>query len=167
MALLFVLNCVPVTLAETVVGQYEIPLSQATTPESAVNACLASWYINGTIVNPGEVFSFNQTVGERLPERLFVMAPIASRSKYKVYDYGGGICMTAGILHQAVINSGLQVMERHNHVTAVNYLPTGQDAAVTWGVQDYRFRNTSVNPVRIHVETYDSVLRIQLIQASY
>jgi vancomycin resistance protein YoaR len=59
--------------------------------------------------------------------------------------------MTASILHQAVKNAGLKVVERHNHVTKVNYLPPGEDAAITWGVQDFRFKNTLKNPVRINV----------------
>ncbi len=70
--------------------------------------------------------------------------------------------MTASILHQAVKNAGLEVIERHNHVTEVNYLPLGEDAAITWGVEDYRFKNTLNNPVRINVIFTDYSLRIEI-----
>ncbi|HQA59277.1 MAG TPA: VanW family protein [Acetivibrio sp.] len=145
-----------------VIGQYEIPFSQATTPESAINACIAGMYLNQTVIDPGEVFSFNRTIGIRTPERYFIPAPIASLSKTPIYKYGGGICMTASILHQAVKNAGLEVIERHNHVTEVNYLPLGEDAAITWGVEDYRFKNTLNNPVRINVIFTDYSLRIEI-----
>lgn len=147
-----------------VIGQYEVPLSQATTPESAINACLAGMYINQTVTYPGEIFSFNRTVGKRLPQRSFIPAPIASLSKTPIYKYGGGVCMTAGILHQAVKNAGLEVVERHNHVTEVNYLPLGEDAAITWGVEDYRFKNTLNNPVRINVVFINDSLRIDIME---
>lgn len=153
--------------AANTIGQYEIPFSQATTPESVINACLAGMYMNQTVVYPGETFSFNRTVGERLPERYFIPAPIASRSKTTVYDYGGGICMTASILHQAVKNAGLKVVERHNHVTKVNYLPPGEDAAITWGVQDFRFKNTLKNPIRINVMFINDSLRIEIKEDQY
>jgi len=164
--LITLLSCLFITSSATasaVIGQYEIPLSMAATPESAINACLAATYMNQTIVNPGEIFSFNKAVGERTPARYFVPAPISTLSKTPVYDYGGGICMTASILHKAVINAGLVVVERHNHVTRVEYLPPGEDAAVVWGRQDYRFKNTRSNPVRINaVFTQYNTLRIEL-----
>lgn len=164
LALLFVLLLTPKALAQSVIGQHEIPLSQAMTQESAINACLAGMYMNQTIIYPGEVFSFNRTVGERLPERYFILAPISSRTKYVVYDHGGGICMTSSILHQAVKDAGLRTVERHNHVTPVSYLPTGEDAAITWGVQDYRFKNTLANPIKINVTILNNILKIELIE---
>jgi len=160
LALFFVLVFTPSAMAN-IVGWYEIPFSKATTPESAINACLAGMYLNQSIVQPGEEFSFNRTVGERLPERYFVLAPIASRNKQTVYDYGGGICMTAGILHQAVKAAGLPVVERNDHVVRVRYLPSGEDAAITWGIQDFRFKNTLDNSICINVVISDS-LKIEI-----
>lgn len=148
--------------AANTLGQYEIPLAQATTPESATNACVASMYLNQTIIDPGEIFSYNRIVGERTPERFFIMAPIASTSKNTVYEYGGGICMTAGVLLQAVKDAGLQIVERHNHVTSVNYLPLGEDAAIYWGVQDLKFKNTLDRSVLIHISFANDSLKIEI-----
>jgi vancomycin resistance protein YoaR len=163
-ALIFVLVFAPNTLANSlIIGQYEIPFSQATTPESVINACLAAMYMNQTVVYPGEVFSFNQAVGKRTPERYFVPAPITSLSKNTIYEYGGGICMTSSTLHQAVKNAKLKVVERHNHVTPVKYLSPGEDAAIYWGIQDYKFKNTLNNPVRINaIFTDNDCLKIEL-----
>ncbi|HRX94794.1 MAG TPA: VanW family protein [Chitinophagaceae bacterium] len=161
LALFIVLIFTPTAMAN-VIGQYEISLTEATTPESALNACLAGLYLNQTIVQPGEEFSFNRTVGERLAERYFVLAPIASRNKQTIYDYGGGICMTAGILHQAVKAAGLEVVERNDHVIRVRYLPPGEDAAITWGYQDFRFKNSLDKSICLNTVIHSDSLKIEI-----
>ena len=72
--------------------------------------------------------------------------------------------MTAGILHQAVKSSGMQVIERHNHVAPVGYLPSGEDAAVTWGVQDYRFRNNGEYPIKIKAGLNNQSLCVEIFK---
>ena len=69
--------------------------------------------------------------------------------------------MTASILHQAVKAAGLEVLERHNHCIRISYLPLGEDAAVQFGVQDFRFRNNLNVPVIIRT-TVDDRLKIAI-----
>jgi hypothetical protein len=133
---------------EKEIGAYAIDLSIAVSPMNAENASLAGTMLDGVVVNPGEEFSFNDTVGRRTTAKGFSAGYIASQSRSDM-AVGGGVCMTASILHQAVKAAGLEVLERHNHCIRISYLPLGEDAAVQYGVQDFRFRNNLNIPVII------------------
>lgn len=138
------------------IGSYSIDLSIAVSPMNAENACLAGTMLDGVVVNPGEEFSFNDTVGRRTIDKGFSAGYIASQSRSDM-AVGGGVCMTASILHQAVKAAGLEVLERHNHCIRISYLPLGEDAAVQYGVQDFRFRNNLNVPVIIRTTVDDSL----------
>lgn len=118
---------------------------------NAVNAQVAFRYVEGYVVQPGAVFSFNRVVGERTLSRGFVWALSGSGGRYH-RDVGGGVCQAATALHRAVVNAGLQVVERHRHPGGVPYAPKGDDAAVWWKRWDYRFRNTLPLPVTIRTK---------------
>lgn len=120
---------------------------------NTVNAKVALRYLDGAKVAPGVVFSFNAAVGPRTLDRGFVTGVSGSGGRY-FPDVGGGVCQAATALHRAVVNAGLQVVERHRHTGGVPYAPKGDDAAVWWGKQDYRFRNTL--PVPVAVKTWSS-----------
>lgn len=145
---------------EKEIGSYAIDLSIAVSPMNGENACLAGTMLDGVVVNPGEEFSFNDTVGRRTTDKGFSAGYIASQSRSDM-AVGGGVCMTASILHQAVKAAGLEVLERHNHCIQISYLPLGEDAAVQYGVQDFRFRNNLNVPVIIRT-TVDDRLKIAI-----
>jgi len=136
----------------------EIPLGSADVPWD-YNAFVAAKFINGKVLNPGEEFSFNRTVGERTRQKGFVMGTVISRSRNgPVYsqDIGGGICKLATALYQAALRSGFKITERHKHSLPVPYAQ--DDAAVSWPSKDLRFINTSEYPVKILIqETRDSL----------
>lgn len=103
-------------------------------PGGLHNAALAAEKINGTIVLPGAVFSFNKVVGERTTKNGFVLGPVVtySRHGYRMeQDIGGGVCRTSTTVHQAVLKAGLKVIERHSHSIPVEYAEPGSDAAVS------------------------------------
>ncbi|HWP98699.1 MAG TPA: VanW family protein [Syntrophomonadaceae bacterium] len=158
--LFFFMLSAPVSAQE--IGSYEIPLSIAVSPMNADNACLAAKYLDGVTVAPGEEFSFNTSVGMRTTDRGFTSGYIASQSRNEK-AVGGGVCMTASILHQAVKSAGLQVLERHNHCIQISYLPLGEDAAVQYGVEDFRFKNSLGMPLVIH-STIGETLRISITE---
>ena len=112
------------------------------------NINLASAAINGTVLNPGEVFSFNAVVGERTYEKGYADATayIGGRS---VPDVGGGICQVASTLYACVLYADLEEVERENHMFEVEYHMLGIDATVAWPDVDYKFRNSSDYPIRI------------------
>ena len=115
------------------------------------NVALAAELINGTVLNPGQLFSFNETVGNRTSARGFKPAG-AFVSGRLVDEIGGGICQTSSTLYVSVLKSDLEVVSRREHGLTVSYLPLGQDATVAWGQIDFKFKNSSDYPIRIEIE---------------
>lgn len=112
------------------------------------NITLTAQYINGTKLNPGDVFSFNEVVGRRTAARGF--QPAGGFAGGRLVDMiGGGICQTSSTIYYAVLRANLQVVERRNHGLTVGYLPLGHDATVYWGQIDFRFANDRDYPILI------------------
>lgn len=105
------------------------------------NIARAAELINNTLVAPGEVFSFNNTVGQRTEERGFKTAPVIGPDGRLVDDLGGGICQVATTLFNAAFFTGLDIEERRNHSLYIDHYPMGRDATVDWGSVDLKFRN--------------------------
>ena len=104
------------------------------------NVQLMADYIDGTIVRPGEVFSFNGSVGPRTVERGFREGQMIIGSLL-LPSIGGGVCQTATTLFNNAFDLGLPLVERHNHSFYISHYPMGRDAAVSWGGPDFSFRN--------------------------
>ncbi len=112
------------------------------------NIALASNKINGTILAPGEVFSYNDVVGERSYSEGFENAGVYVNGE-TVQGVGGGICQVSSTLFNAVVFANLEIVERVNHQLSVSYVPLGRDATVDYGNIDFRFRNNTENPIKI------------------
>lgn len=112
------------------------------------NVTLAAKYMNGTILNPGEEFSYNEVVGPRTPERGFKSAGAYSNGKL-IDEVGGGVCQPSSTLYMSVLRADLQVTERTNHSLTVAYTPLGQDATVSYGSLDFKFKNNTDYPIKI------------------
>lgn len=104
------------------------------------NIQLASDKINGTLLKPGEVFSFNKIVGERTPEAGYDDAPVMINGKL-VPGVGGGICQVSSTIFNTALLSGMTIVERTPHFEPVGYIPAGRDATVAWGYLDFQFKN--------------------------
>ena len=116
----------------------------------ATNLRLACEAINGTILNPGEIFSFNGVVGERTPEKGYQKATIYLSGDSTGSDYGGGVCQVASVLYYTTLHLDIKQVERTPHVFTVSYVPLGMDAGIYWdSKQDYRFQNTLNYPIKI------------------
>ncbi len=113
-----------------------------------VNIRLASSKLNGKILAPGELFSFNDVVGKRTVEAGYKAAHAYIQGKI-VDDVGGGICQVSSTLFNAVLFSDLETVYRKNHMFTVGYVPLGQDAAVSYGELDFEFRNNTKWPIKI------------------
>lgn len=120
----------------------------ATNKARAQNLALAANFINGLVLQPGEEFSYNDTVGERTPERGFCKATVYS-GEGTDEDYGGGICQTSSTLYYTAIKCNLEITERTNHRYTVAYQDAGTDATVNWGVYDLKFKNNKEYPIKI------------------
>lgn len=110
------------------------------------NIVLALKSINNQIVWAGDTFSFNEVVGPRTPERGYRPAPVMGGDGI---GFGGGVCQVSTTLYNAVVNAGLQVIERNPHSSRVPYVAPGKDATVVFGAQDLRFKNNTDYPVII------------------
>jgi vancomycin resistance protein YoaR len=74
----------------------------------------------------------------------------------------GGICQVSSTLYNACLLAGLQITERHNHNLAVAYVPLGQDATVTYGSQDFRFKNNLGDPIYIWTQAINGKLSMKI-----
>lgn len=126
------------------------------------NVRLACQYINGTILNPGEEFSYNNVVGERTAERGFRSAGAYANGQL-IDEVGGGVCQPSSTLYMAVLRADLEVTERHNHSLTVSYTPLGEDATVSWGGPDFRFKNNTKYPIKIVASQSGGAMYIDIV----
>ena len=96
--------------------------------------------INGTILEPGEVFSFNEVVGQRTYDNGFTTATVIAGGQYE-QGLGGGICQVSTTLYNAALKSDLKIVERHTHAWPSEYISPGLDATVDWPALDLKFEN--------------------------
>lgn len=115
------------------------------------NLRIASQAINGTIVLPGETFSFNKVVGQRTYAKGYKDAPVFTGPNAQNVEngIGGGICQVASTMFNTALYANFQIVERNQHSQRVSYVPLGRDAAISWGSQDFKFKNTSSYPIKI------------------
>lgn len=130
-------------------------------PSEEFNVKLAASQIAGFVVKPNEVFSQNKAIG-----------PYDAKKGYKAGQsyigsnitdtVGGGVCKIATTLYNVSVASNLEVVERYNHFMPVSYVPYGQDATVSYGSKDLRFRNNTEFPILIWAEGIENRLYMSL-----
>lgn len=116
--------------------------------DRTTNLRLAAEKINGTVLMPGETFSYNTVVGERTIAAGYKEAAMYQNGEV-VDGLGGGICQISTTLYNAVLYSNLEIVERRNHQFVPSYASAGRDATVVYGSIDFRFKNTRNYPVKI------------------
>ena len=104
------------------------------------NVHLMADLIDGTVIKPGETFSYNKVVGPRTAERGFLEGQMIIGSLV-LPSIGGGVCQTATTLFNDAFELGLPILERVNHNLYLSHYPLGRDATVSWGGPDLVFRN--------------------------
>jgi vancomycin resistance protein YoaR len=126
------------------------------------NVQLSAKAINGTVLNHGDVFSYNETVGQRTAERGYQAAPAYVQGE-TVDEIGGGICQTSSTLYYACLLSNLEITERYAHRYVPAYIMPGVDATVSWGGPDYKFTNNTDYPIKIVTSYSDGYLTVKLL----
>lgn len=141
-----------VTVAElsTQYGELAVAVTNASSSNDnrISNIRLACSSINCMMLEPGEEFSFNGVVGQRTRDAGYKKAGVYISGEVGE-EIGGGICQVSTTLFNAVVKADLEVVERHNHSLPVSYVDNGKDATVNWGSQDFRFVNSSDEPIYI------------------
>ncbi len=118
------------------------------------NIALATGKINDVLIEPGAVFSFNETVGSRTSANGFKNAPVISGGNL-VPGIGGGICQVATTLYNAAMETGLPVVERSLHSNYISNYPAGRDATVVDGMIDLKFLNDTGGHLLLRGEVRD------------
>lgn len=120
----------------------------ASNKNRTTNLILASNKINGTVLMPGETFSYNKVVGERTIQAGYKEAPIYVSGKVE-NGIGGGICQITTTLYNAVVYANLDIVERSNHQFVPSYAGPSRDATVVYGAIDFKFKNNKDYPIKI------------------
>lgn len=126
------------------------------------NIANAASKINGTVLAPGRVFSFNDTVGPRTVANGFYTAKEYVNGE-TVDGIGGGTCQVSSTLYNAVLYSDLSIVSRTNHMFPVGYCPNGQDATVADSGVDFKFMNSMDYPIKISAVTSGATITVSII----
>lgn len=128
-------------------------------PGRVFNVNLAASRINGSLVAPGETFSFNKILGDVSKLTGYKEAYIISGGRTVLGD-GGGVCQVSTTLFRAVMNAGLPVNDRSAHAYRVGYYeqgsPPGMDATVYYPTTDFKFTNDTENYILIQAKNNPS-----------
>lgn len=132
---------------------YRDRLATVTTPLTnnetrSKNIELAAKAIDGYILLPGKVFSYNDSVGQRTIAKGYGAATAYSYGEL-VQEVGGGICQLSSTLYYCCLLSNLDIVYRTGHIYYQTYVPYGMDATVSWGGPDYKFKNSTAYPIKI------------------
>ena len=127
----------------------------------ADNIILGTSLLNNYLLPPGEVFSFNKTLGPITWERGFRFAPIISGGAI-IPGIGGGLCQVASTLYNAVLNADLEVVERTPHSRPVGYVPRGKDATISTYI-DFKFRNDTEDFILLRTSNAGHRINISIL----
>jgi len=128
------------------------------------NIRLASEVINGILIKPQEIFSFNKYIGPAEKADGYKESTIIANGLF-VNGYGGGICQVSSTLYNALLLANLPIVERYNHSVygeATKYVPLGQDAAIFYGFKDLRFKNNSDHMIVIFSKVFRDTLQVSI-----
>lgn len=125
------------------------------------NVKLSAEAINGTVLQPGEEFSFNETVGQRTEAKGYKGAAAYNNGEV-VEEIGGGVCQTSSTLYNAVLKAGLKTTKRQSHTYEPSYVTPGTDATVSWNGPDYRFVNNSSAAIGIRARYSDQTITVSI-----
>ena len=120
--------------------------------------------LDGRVVRPGEVFSFNEAVGPRTRAAGYDEAPVISNGVL-IPGVGGGICQVSTTLFNAILLAGLPIVERWPHSLFIERYPVGRDATVSYGSEDFRFRNDTDSVLLINIEATESSVEARVSAA--
>ena len=130
-------------------------------PNVQRNITIAARKLDGVIVQPGGILSFNETVGEGSAPNGFLPGRVLYRDETRM-EPGGGLCQVSSTLFNVLLLSGFSIVERHRHFQPVSYVPAGLDATIRYGKKDLRMKNVNPFPVRLHCAVSDESLRINV-----
>lgn len=129
--------------------------------DRTTNLQLAASKINGTVLMPGETFSYNQVVGARTIAAGYKEASIYVEGEV-VDGLGGGICQITSTLYNAVLYANLEIVERSNHQFVPSYVTASRDATVVYGSIDFKFKNNRDYPIKLVCSVFNGIASFEI-----
>lgn len=127
----------------------------------STNIELSSKKMNGTVILPGEKFSYNTVVGKRTIEAGYKEGTAYIGGKV-VPDVGGGTCQVSSTLYNTALLANLEITERSNHMFLTGYVAASRDATVYYGSLDFCFKNTRQYPIKIVANSSNGVCKVSI-----
>jgi vancomycin resistance protein YoaR len=147
----------------TVVAEYETYFGRGGDQQRrGKNIDNASQKLDGIVISPGELMSFNEIIGERSESNGFEKSWEIFKGEM-VEGVGGGTCQVASTFHAATFFAGFDVLERLPHSRPSAYIPMGLDSTVVFPAVDLKVRNPHPFPVVVHAKTIGNKLRVELL----
>lgn len=152
--------------AERLLGDFSSLFKAGEKDDRVHNIELGAQKLNDSVFKPGEVWSFNDTVGPRTKETGFKDAPTIIMGEV-FQDVGGGMCQVSSTVFAAAILTGFEVVRRYPHSRPSSYMPRGLDATVNYPEQcwkdkqdpnicfDLKLTNPYSFPITIRTHTED------------
>ncbi|GAA0744573.1 VanW family protein [Clostridium oceanicum] len=134
------------------VSNYTTNYGSISSSERMNNIKIATDSINGTLLMPNDIFSFNKIVGPRTLKKGYKKAPVIVGTKAQP-GLGGGICQVSSTLYNCILEANLKPVEREHHSIPSHYVELGRDATVNYGSIDLKFKNTLKYPIYIEGKT--------------
>ena len=125
------------------------------------NIKLAAKKVNGTVILPGEKFSFNTVVGSRTIEAGFKEGTAYIGGKV-VPDIGGGVCQVSSTIYNTALLANLEIVERSNHMFTTGYVAASRDATVYYGSLDFVFKNSRKYPIKMVASAEGGVCKVSI-----
>ncbi|MEZ4229470.1 MAG: VanW family protein [Polyangiaceae bacterium] len=149
--------------AQRVVAQYSSRFSRGGDADNrATNIETAARRLDGVVLPPGELVSFNALVGARTLENGFRPGWEIFRGEM-VRGVGGGTCQVSSTFHAAAVYGGLDIVERAPHSRPSAYMPLGLDSTVAWPSVDLKLKNPWQEPLVVHTVVKGNELIVQLL----
>lgn len=146
-------------------GEFETNF-KSSSEDRKTNIKKATQSIDGKVLLPGEVFSFNECTGERGEKEGYKRANIINNGQF-VESYGGGVCQVSTTLYNACLRAGLEIVEVNPHSLAVSYVNPGFDAMVNMGVSDLKIKNNTNNNILITGSSLNDICRFVIYGERY
>ena len=126
---------------------------------SVQNAKRALDSLNGKTIEPNKEFSFLDSVGKIIKENGYIESTILKNGK-KDTGVGGGVCLASTAVFNAMIEAGIEPLERRNHSLASAYVGRGLDAMISTGYSDLRFINKTGKTLTIHTSVKNGLATV-------
>lgn len=146
---------------QEVIGEYQA-ISQSEDAGRSENIRLATEAIDGTVIEPGATFSFNETVGNTSAERGYQEAAVIRNGEVAQGD-GGGVCQVSTALYIAAVKADMEIVERHPHSVPSDYAPIGLDATIVYDSFDLRLKNNTEHPMTIQAKAVGQTVDVSIV----